>query len=61
MMIGDFTEDDVKVALLLLDNIEDVVVVVVAPVVEANIVVATKRKKNLFDASKSRRCALKYY
>mgnify|MGYP004232998301 CR=1 FL=1 len=34
-MIGDFTEDDVKVALLLLDNIEDVVVVVVvvAPVV----------------------------
>ena len=41
MMIGDFTnEDDVKVALLLLDNIEDVVVVVVvvAPVVEANIV-----------------------
>ena len=47
MMIGDFTnEDDVKVALLLLDNIEDVVLVVVAPVVEANIVVATKRKKN---------------
>jgi len=57
MMIGDFTnEDDVKVALLLLDNIEDVVVVV-APVVEANIV-ATKRKKTV-DASKSRRSALK--
>ena len=44
-MIGDFTEDVFGKALLRLDKIEDVVVVVVAPVVEANIVVATKRKK----------------